>query len=69
MVASFFIRQFLRRQGSARRSLATTLQRECITNEITVGCMSPSARSRFIIAQAFAPQTVVQDSQGTRIRL
>jgi hypothetical protein len=36
MVASFFIRQFLRRQGSARRSLATTLQRECITNEITV---------------------------------
>lgn len=30
-MASFFIRQFVRREGSGRRS-----QRECVTNEITV---------------------------------
>ena len=44
-MASFFIRQFVRREGSGRPS-----QRECVTNEITVWSHVAVARSLFITA-------------------
>ena len=44
-MASFFIRQFVRREGSGRPS-----QRECVTNEITVWLHVAVARSLFITA-------------------
>ena len=64
-MASFFIRQFVRREGSGRRS-----QRECVTNEITVW-LHVAVRAEFIIIgfQVFASATGVRHSHGTRLRL
>ena len=64
-MASFFIRQFVRREGSGRRS-----QRECVTNEITVWLhVAVRAESLHHGFQVFASATGVRHSQGTRLRL